>query len=151
MPGIYFVGVDVGTGSARAALVNAHGRVQQMHVKAIQTWNPLADHYEQSSEDIWNAVCECVRVSGKTPNFCSSYRRTCVPLFTFWNFVCLRAVICRQWHKGIHNMKLLVLVSMRRARWLPLMPIIIHWQSAQRVSWPIKLRYFIGIRCHNLR
>lgn len=68
MPGIYFVGVDVGTGSARAALVDAHGRVQQMHVKPIQTWNPLADHYEQSSEDIWSAVSECVRVSGKIPN-----------------------------------------------------------------------------------
>lgn len=67
MAGIYFVGVDIGTGSARAALVDAHGRVQQMHVKAIQTWNPLADHYEQSSEDIWSAVCECVRVSGKIP------------------------------------------------------------------------------------
>lgn len=69
MPGIYFVGVDVGTGSARAALVDAHGRVQQMHVKAIQTWNPLTDHYEQSSEDIWSAVCECVRVSGKEMQF----------------------------------------------------------------------------------
>lgn len=69
MPGIYFVGVDVGTGSARAALVDAHGRVQHMHVKAIQTWNPLADHYEQSSEDIWSAVCECVRVSGKISSF----------------------------------------------------------------------------------
>lgn len=63
MPGIYFVGVDVGTGSARAALVNAHGRVLQMHVKSIQTWNPQPDHYEQSSEDIWRAVCDCVRVS----------------------------------------------------------------------------------------
>lgn len=84
MPGIYFVGVDIGTGSARAALVDAHGRVQQMHVKAIQTWNPLADHYEQSSEDIWSAVCECVRVSGKIPNgfffvnfFFFRYLRTC--------------------------------------------------------------------------
>lgn len=62
MPGIYFVGVDVGTGSARASLVNAHGRVLQMHVKKIQTWNPIPNHYEQSSDDIWKAVCECVRV-----------------------------------------------------------------------------------------
>lgn len=63
MTGVYFVGVDVGTGSARAALVDAHGRVQHMHVKTIETWNPLVDHYEQSSDDIWSAVCECVRVS----------------------------------------------------------------------------------------
>lgn len=63
MPNTYFVGVDVGTGSVRAALVDKKGRVQQMHVKAIQTWNPLINHYEQSSEEIWNAVGECVRVS----------------------------------------------------------------------------------------
>lgn len=63
MPNIYFVGVDVGTGSARAALVNAHGQVLQMHVKPIKTWNPIANHYEQSSDDIWRAVCECVQVS----------------------------------------------------------------------------------------
>ena len=24
-------------------------------------WNPLPEHYEQSSEDIWAAVCNCVR------------------------------------------------------------------------------------------
>lgn len=59
---IYFIGVDVGTGSARAALVNAHGHVLQIHTKTIKTWNPQPDHYEQSSEDIWEAVCECVRV-----------------------------------------------------------------------------------------
>jgi ribulose kinase len=63
MPGTYFVGVDVGTGSARASLVNLQGRVLEVHVKKIQTWNPLPDHYEQSSDDIWKAVCECVRVS----------------------------------------------------------------------------------------
>lgn len=62
MPEIYFVGVDVGTGSVRAALVNAHGRVLQVHVQPTKTWHPLIKHYEQSSDDIWNAVCECVRV-----------------------------------------------------------------------------------------
>lgn len=63
MPEIYFVGVDVGTGSARASLVSANGRVLKMHVKKTQTWNPLPDHYEQSSDEIWEAVCLCVRVS----------------------------------------------------------------------------------------
>lgn len=63
MPGIYFVGVDVGTGSARAAIVGAQGKIHQVHVKAIRTWNPQVDHCEQSSDDIWDAVCECVRVS----------------------------------------------------------------------------------------
>lgn len=59
----YFVGVDVGTGSARAALLSTDGKVLRSHVKPTQTWNPLPDHYEQSSEAIWTAVCECVKVS----------------------------------------------------------------------------------------
>lgn len=62
MSNIYFVGVDVGTGSCRAALVNSKGQVIRSHVKEIKTWNPQPDHYEQSSDDIWKAVCECVRV-----------------------------------------------------------------------------------------
>lgn len=62
MPGIYFIGVDVGTGSVRAALVDAHGRVQRTHVKPTKTWNPIPDHYEQSSDDIWSSICECVQV-----------------------------------------------------------------------------------------
>lgn len=63
MSEIYFVGVDVGTGSVRAALVDSKGAVHKIHVKETKTWNPLPDHYEQSSENIWNCVCECVRVS----------------------------------------------------------------------------------------
>lgn len=62
MSKIYFVGVDVGTGSSRAALVNSHGQVIKSYVKEIKTWNPQPDHYEQSSDDIWKAVCECVKV-----------------------------------------------------------------------------------------
>lgn len=59
---VYFVGVDVGTGSARAALVDSTGKVHKVHVKETKTWNPLPDHYEQSSDDIWNCICECVKV-----------------------------------------------------------------------------------------
>lgn len=58
----YFVGIDVGTGSVRAALVNSSGKVHKVHVKGTKTWNPLPDHYEQSSDDIWNGICECVQV-----------------------------------------------------------------------------------------
>lgn len=63
LPKPYFIGVDVGTGSARAALVNANGKVVKMYSKHIQTWNPCLDNYEQSSENIWSVVCECVKVS----------------------------------------------------------------------------------------
>ncbi|KRF84546.1 uncharacterized protein Dvir_GJ13420, isoform B [Drosophila virilis] len=57
----YFVGVDVGTGSARAALVNAEGQVEQQAVEAIKTWTPEPHFYEQSSEDIWHAICKVVK------------------------------------------------------------------------------------------
>lgn len=59
----YFIGVDVGTGSARAALVSVHGKVIRTCVRQIKTWRPQSDHYEQSSDDIWNAVCICIQVN----------------------------------------------------------------------------------------
>lgn len=62
MPNIYFVGVDVGTGSTRAAVVNSKGEVLESYVKEIKTWKPKPNHYEQSSDNIWEAVCECVQV-----------------------------------------------------------------------------------------
>lgn len=62
MPKIYFIGVDVGTSSARAALVSSDGKVLKQAVQNIRIWNPEPEHFEQSSEDIWNAVCHCVRV-----------------------------------------------------------------------------------------
>lgn len=62
MAEIYFVGVDVGTGSCRAVLVDSTGRVHKVHVKETKTWNPLPDHYEQSSDNIWQGICECVQV-----------------------------------------------------------------------------------------
>lgn len=65
---MYFVGVDVGTGSVRAALVDASGRIQKKSTHAIITWNPEADYYQQSSDDIWLSCCKVVRVS-KTRGF----------------------------------------------------------------------------------
>lgn len=59
----FYIGVDVGTGSARAALVSSTGETVRTCVRPIRTWNPLPDHYEQSSDEIWKAVCECVKVS----------------------------------------------------------------------------------------
>lgn len=56
---VYFIGVDVGSGSVRAALVNQKGHVCSTSVKEIQTWKPKVDFYEQSSNDIWNC-CEYV-------------------------------------------------------------------------------------------
>ncbi|XP_075164682.1 FGGY carbohydrate kinase domain-containing protein [Haematobia irritans] len=61
MPKIYFVGVDVGTSSARAALITSDGKVLKQSVRNIRIWNPEHEYFEQSSDDIWNAVCFCVK------------------------------------------------------------------------------------------
>ncbi|CAH1122282.1 unnamed protein product [Ceutorhynchus assimilis] len=57
----YFLGVDVGTSSVRAALVTETGKILKSHVEPTKTWNLEPDFYEQSSDDIWRAVCQCVK------------------------------------------------------------------------------------------
>lgn len=64
---VYFIGVDVGTGSARAALVNENGKILKTSAENIQTWNPQKDFYEQSSENIWNACVTCIKVKLLVP------------------------------------------------------------------------------------
>jgi FGGY-family pentulose kinase len=53
----YVIGVDVGTGSARAGLFEEHGALLASANRPIQTWKPRPDYVEQSSEDIWRAIC----------------------------------------------------------------------------------------------
>lgn len=65
---VYFVGVDVGTGSARAALVTQDGRIVKTAVESIQTWNPQQDFYEQSSDNIWSACVTCIKVTTPVVN-----------------------------------------------------------------------------------
>ncbi|MEM6466017.1 MAG: FGGY family carbohydrate kinase, partial [Pseudomonadota bacterium] len=66
-----FVGVDVGTGSARAGVFNARGALLASHAQDIQMWRD-EEKAEQSSDDIWEAVCACVmaavRASGLAPD-----------------------------------------------------------------------------------
>ena len=50
--------VDVGTGSARAGLFDAGGRMLARDSRPIALNRPAQDHAEQDSEDIWRAVCE---------------------------------------------------------------------------------------------
>ncbi|KAK3919548.1 FGGY carbohydrate kinase domain-containing protein [Frankliniella fusca] len=59
---VFVVGVDVGTGSARAALVSAaSGHVRKVAVRATRTWTPQPEYFQQSTEDIWSAVCATVK------------------------------------------------------------------------------------------
>lgn len=55
------LGVDVGTGSARAAIFDLSGRRLGYASHPIQIWRPQPDHVEQSADDIWGAVCSAVR------------------------------------------------------------------------------------------
>ncbi|XP_028163451.1 FGGY carbohydrate kinase domain-containing protein [Ostrinia furnacalis] len=58
---ILFVGVDVGSGSVRAALVDQKGHVINSSVKELQTWKPKPDYYEQSSTDVWNCCIHVIK------------------------------------------------------------------------------------------
>lgn len=56
-----FIGVDVGTGSARAGLFDARGHLLGSARHAIQTWYLPGEIVEQSSEDIWQACVAAIR------------------------------------------------------------------------------------------
>ncbi|MCB2155989.1 FGGY-family carbohydrate kinase [bacterium] len=56
-----FIGVDVGTGSARAGIFDRNGRMLASATQAIAMNRPQPDFVEQSSDDIWKAVCHCVK------------------------------------------------------------------------------------------
>ena len=57
----FVVGVDVGTGSARAGLFDLRGHRRATASKPIQLWQPKPEWAEQSSDDVWDAVGSVVR------------------------------------------------------------------------------------------
>ncbi|WP_234567105.1 FGGY-family carbohydrate kinase [Rhodohalobacter sp. 614A] len=59
----FFIGIDVGTGSARAGIFNQSGMMLAQASKKIQMWRPEADFVQQSSEDIWQAICYSVKTA----------------------------------------------------------------------------------------
>jgi D-ribulokinase len=65
------IGVDVGTGSARAGVFDPEGRLLAAAKRPITIWHAAGDVVEQSSDQIWQAVAESVReaiaTSGLTP------------------------------------------------------------------------------------
>ncbi|KAL8488827.1 hypothetical protein ACS0TY_024474 [Phlomoides rotata] len=60
--GPIFLGVDVGTGSARAGLFDNGGRLLGSSSSPIQIWKD-GDCVEQSSTDIWLAICTAVKAA----------------------------------------------------------------------------------------
>lgn len=54
----FFLGIDVGTGSARTGAFDQNGTLIASHSVAIETFHPKPDFVEQSSSNIWSAICE---------------------------------------------------------------------------------------------
>lgn len=69
----YFVGVDVGTGSARACVIDSSGEILAVITQAITKWEPKPDFFNQSSTEIWESVCYCIKTAvaeaGIDPSF----------------------------------------------------------------------------------
>jgi D-ribulokinase len=67
-----FLGIDVGTGSARAGMFTRQGLLVGSAKAPIERFHEPGEIVEQSSNDIWVAICSCVReaiaVSGVTPS-----------------------------------------------------------------------------------
>ena len=88
----YYLGIDVGTGSARAALVKADGTVLASVSQETETWRDPADHhiFEQSTTDIWKSICTAVREviarSGVSPKHVKGigFDATCSLAVTTW-------------------------------------------------------------------
>jgi D-ribulokinase len=56
-----FIGVDVGTGSARAGVFDGDGRLLASARRPIEIWREAGEIVEHSSEDIWRATTGAVR------------------------------------------------------------------------------------------
>ncbi|MCG2587808.1 FGGY-family carbohydrate kinase [Rhodohalobacter sulfatireducens] len=57
----FYIGIDVGTGSARAGIFNQQGKLISQASHDIQIWKPKTDFVQQSSENIWEAICHSVK------------------------------------------------------------------------------------------
>ncbi|ESO94473.1 hypothetical protein LOTGIDRAFT_206429 [Lottia gigantea] len=68
----YYIGVDVGSGSVRAAVISELGAIVSTATKELKIFQPQPDFFEQSSDDIWEAVVfsvkEAIRLSGISKN-----------------------------------------------------------------------------------
>ncbi|EAS29781.3 FGGY-family pentulose kinase [Coccidioides immitis RS] len=57
----HFIGVDVGTGSARACIIDDKGDIVGLASENIGLWQPQQGYYEQSTTDIWRCICISVQ------------------------------------------------------------------------------------------
>lgn len=59
----HYLGIDVGTGSVRAAIFDHRGTRLGMGVHPITLHRPETDFVEQSSAEIWEAACKATRIA----------------------------------------------------------------------------------------
>jgi FGGY-family pentulose kinase len=57
------IGIDVGTGSARAGVFSLEGDLLGHGSQKLQIWRPRPGFVQQSSADIWDAVVQAVRAA----------------------------------------------------------------------------------------
>ncbi|KAI4731579.1 Pentulose kinase [Aureobasidium sp. EXF-10728] len=57
----HYIGIDVGTGSARACIMNDKGDIVGLASENIGLWQPETGYYEQSTTDIWRCICNSVQ------------------------------------------------------------------------------------------
>ncbi|KAJ5096245.1 hypothetical protein NUU61_005601 [Penicillium alfredii] len=57
----HFIGIDVGTGSARACIIDVKGDIVGLASENIGLWQPEQGYYEQSTSDIWRCICAAVK------------------------------------------------------------------------------------------
>ena len=60
-----FLGIDVGTGSARAGIFDVSGKLLGAAKHAVAIWREAGEVVEQSSDDIWRAVSIATRAAVK--------------------------------------------------------------------------------------
>lgn len=68
----HFIGIDVGTGSARAGVFDAQGHLLASAKRPITIWHEAGSIVEQSSEQIWKAVCGSVKDAVATAGIMAS-------------------------------------------------------------------------------
>src|ERR1043165_4759553 len=63
----FYLGIDVGTGSARAGIFDKHGKGLGAASHPIAIERPAEDHVEHSSDDIWRACGVVLRGADDQP------------------------------------------------------------------------------------
>lgn len=87
----HVIGVDVGTQSARAGLFSIDGRMLRSASAKISTFR-RGDFVEQSTNEIWNACCDCVRqLKGEESVVGIAFDATCSLVVVDEDFEPLRA------------------------------------------------------------